>query len=110
MINNEEPKKNNIILLNNNTKSYSLKVLPIKKADQNKIIVKGIKINGFEQLISKKYTTRNIDIPQYVTDRLKKINGASSFNNSNRYINTSNSYKTKFIQNKVTGKSIYINK
>ena len=109
-INNEESKKNNIILLNNNTKSYSLKVLPIKKVDQNKIIVKGIKINGFEQLISKKYTTRNIDIPQYVTDRLKKINGASSFNNSNRYINTSNSYKTKYMQNKVTGKSIYINK
>ena len=99
-INNEEGNKNN------NTKSYSLKVLPIKQINQNKIIVKGIKINGFEKLISKKYTTRNIDIPQYVTDRIKKLNGAASINNSNRYINTSNSYKSKFLQNKITGKPL----
>ena len=109
-VNNEEEKKMNIILLNNSTKSYSLKVLPIKQVNQNKIMVKGIKINGFEKLISKKYTTRNIDIPQYVTDRLKKLNGASSITNSNKYINTSNSYKTKFLQNKMTQNSLYKNK
>ena len=90
----------NIILLNNDIKSCSLKVLPIKQLNQNKIMVKGIKINGFEKLISKKYTTRNIDIPKSVTDRLKKINGASVISsNHNRYINTSNNRNTKFKKN-----------
>ena len=90
----------NIILLNNDIKSCSLKVLPIKQLNQNKIMVKGIKINGFEKLISKKYTTRNIDIPKSVTDRIKKINGASVISsNHNRYINTSNNRNTKFKKN-----------
>ena len=71
--NNEDEKdKKKDIILNNDIKSCSLKVLHIKQNNQNKIIVKGIKINGFEKIVSKKYTTRNIDIPQYVTDRLKK--------------------------------------
>ena len=101
----KEKEKKNILMLNNDIKSCSLKVLPIKQISQNKIIVKGIKINGFEKIVSKKYTTRNIDIPQYVTDRLKKINGGSGINNSNRYINTSNSHKTKIIPNKINGKN-----
>ena len=107
--NNETDKTNksnkNVILLNNYNKSCSLKVLPIKQLNKKNIMIKGIKINGFEKLISKQYTTRNIDIPQYVTDRLKKkINGASSITNSKRYINTSNNNKTKRrIQNKVKG-------
>ena len=75
--------------------------MPIKQINQNKIIVKGIKINGFEKIISKQYTTRNIDIPQYITDRIKKINGGSGINSSNRYINTTKNNKTKFMQNKI---------
>ena len=93
----------NIILLNNYNKSCSLKVLPIKQLNEKNIMIKGIKINGFEKIMSKKYTTRNIDIPQYVTDRLKKINGVSSISNSNRYINTSNNNKINCIQTKVKG-------
>ena len=90
--NNTEFGKENksIILINNNVKIGSLKVFPMKQMDQKKIIVKGIKINGFEKLVSKKYTTRNIEIPKAVTDRMKKINGGTSQINSNRYINTSN--------------------
>ena len=96
--NNETEK--NIILMNNDIKSSSLKVLPIKQLNQNKIIVKGIKINGFEKVISKKYNTRNIDIPKAVTDRIKIINGANVVNNNtNRYINTSNNRKTNIKKN-----------
>ena len=91
-------KGTNPILLNNEIKSSSLKVLPIKQVNQNLIIVKGIKINGFEKLISKKYTTRNIDVPQYATDRFKKRDVFSAINNSNKYINTSNNNKRKFIK------------
>ena len=57
----------NIILINNNVKIGSIKVFPIKQVNQNKIIVKGIKINGFEKFVSKKYATRNIDIPKAAT-------------------------------------------
>ena len=100
--NNTEMGKDNksIILINNNVKIGSLKVFPIKQVNQNKIIVKGIKINGFEKLISKKYTTRNIEIPKAVTDRIKYINGGTSQNNSNRYINTSNNNRKKTAKNK----------
>ena len=94
-------KGTNPILLNNEIKSSSLKVLPIKQINQNLIIVKGIKINGFEKLISKKYTTRNIDVPQYATDRFKKRDVFSAINNSNKYINTSNSNKRKFIKKNI---------
>ena len=100
LINKNDESEKNILFANNDIKSFSLKVLPIKQLNQNKLIVKGIKINGFEKIISKKYTTRNIDIPKSVTDRLKVINGASVVNsNSNRYINTSNSRKTNFKKN-----------
>ena len=98
--NNTEFGKDNksIILINNNVKIGSLKVFPIKQVNENKIIVKGIKINGFEKLVSKKYATRNIDIPKAVTDRIKNLNGSITQNSSNRYINTSNNNRKKIGQ------------
>ena len=108
--NNTEMGKENksIILINNNVKIGSLKVFPIKQINQNKIIVKGIKINGFEKLVSKKYATRNIDIPKAVTDRIKNKNLGVSKNSSNRYINTSNNRK-KLGQNKINGTNFFKN-
>ena len=108
--NNTEMGKENksIILINNNVKIGSLKVFPIKQINQNKIIVKGIKINGFEKLVSKKYATRNIDIPKAVTDRIKNKNLGVSQNSSNRYINTSNNRK-KLGQNKINGTNFFKN-
>ena len=98
--NNTEFGKNNksIILINNNVKIGSLKVFPIKQLNENKIIVKGIKINGFEKLVSKKYATRNIDIPKAVTDRIKNLNGSITHNSLNKYINTSNNNRNKICQ------------
>ena len=109
--NNTELTKDNksIILINNNVKIGSLKVFPIKQMNQNKIIVKGIKINGFEKLVSKKYTTRNIDIPKAVTDRIKNFNGSTSQNSSNRYINTSNNNRKKLAKNKIIGTNVFKN-
>ena len=109
--NNTELTKENksIILINNNVKIGSLKVFPVKQMNQNKIIVKGIKINGFEKLVSKKYATRNIDIPKAVTDRIKNANGSTSQNNSNRYINTSNNNRKKLAKNKIIGTNFFNN-
>ena len=58
-------------------------------------MVKGIKIKGFEKLVSNNNSTRNINVPQYITERFKKSNGSSVKSNSNFYMNTSNSYKTQ---------------
>ena len=83
-------------------KSYSLKVLPIKQINKNKVNnIKGIYINGFEKILKKKNNnnTRNNDIPLSVTDRLKYINESSVLNSSNRYLNTSNN-NTKIFQKK----------
>ena len=90
--NNTELEKTNpnIILINNNVKIDSLKVFPMKQLNKNNIIVKGIKINGFEKLISKKYSSRNIDILNNITDRIKTKNNGNNINRSNKYINTSN--------------------
>ena len=89
----------NIIFLNNDMKSCSLKVLPVNQMNyNNKIIVSGIKINGFQKLISKKFTTRNVDMSKATTDRLKIINGSSSINNSNKSNITSISNRTKYDQ------------
>jgi hypothetical protein len=90
--NNSELEKtnHNIILINNNVKIDSLKVFPMKQLNKNNIIVKGIKINGFEKLISKKYSSRNIDILNNITDRIKTKNNGNNINRSNKYINTSN--------------------
>ena len=109
--NNAELGKENksIILINNNVKIGSLKVFPIKQLNQNKIIVKGIKINGFEKLVSKKYTTRNIDIPKAATDRFKNINGLISQNSSNKYINTSNNNRKQLAKNKINGTNFFKN-
>ena len=109
--NNTELTKENksIILINNNVKIGSLKVFPIKQMNQNKIIVKGIKINGFEKLVTKKYATRNIDIPKAVTDRIKNFNGNTSQNSSNRYINTSNNNRKKLAKNKIIGTNFFNN-
>ena len=87
-----------MILLNKEIKSFSLKVLPIKHGNQ-RLIIKGLKIYGFEKLITNKYASRNIDFPKYVTDRLKKMNGSLTTSNSNRYINTSNIHKIILEQN-----------
>ena len=109
--NNTELGKENksIILINNNVKIGSLKVFPIKQMNQNKIIVKGIKINGFEKLVSKKYETRNKGIPKAVTDRIKNVNGGISQNNSNKYINTSNNTRKQLAKNKINGSNIFKN-
>lgn len=109
--NNTELGKENksIILINNNVKIGSLKVFPIKQINQNKIIVKGIKINGFEKLVSKKYETRNIGIPKAVTDRIKNVNGGISQNSSNKYINTSNNNRKQLGKNKMNGSNIFKN-
>ena len=85
-----EKTNHNIILINNNVKIDSLKVFPMKQLNKNNIIVKGIKINGFEKLISKKYSSRNIDILNNITDRIKTKNNGNNINRSNKYINTSN--------------------
>ena len=85
-----EKTNHNIILINNNVKIDSLKVFPMKQLNKNNIIVKGIKINGFEKLISKKYSSRNIDILNNITDRIKTKNNGNNMNRSNKYINTSN--------------------
>ena len=98
-----------IILINNNVKIGSLKVFPIKQMNQNKIIVKGIKINGFEKLVTKKYATRNIDIPKAVTDRIKNFNGNTSQNSSNRYINTSNNNRKNLAKNKKINTNFFKN-
>ena len=92
--NNTELTKENksIILINNNVKIGSF-----------------IKINGFEKLVSKKYATRNIDIPKAVTDRIKNANGSTSQNNSNRYINTSNNNRKKLAKNKIIGTNFFNN-
>ena len=85
----------------NKMKSYSLKVLPIKQINRNKVNIKGIYINGFEKILKKKNNnnTRNNDIPLSVTERFKHINESSYLNSSNRYINTSHN-NTKIFQKK----------
>ena len=89
------------ISLINKMKSYSLKVLPIKQINRNKVNIKGIYINGFEKILKKKNNNnnRNNDIPLSVTERFKHINESSYLNSSNRYINTSNN-NTKIFQKK----------
>ena len=64
-----------------------------KVLNKNEINLKGIPINGFEILITKKYNTRNNNIPLSVTDRIKQQSNlysnsiASNNTNSNRYNN-----------------------
>ena len=64
-----------------------------KVTNKNENNLKGIPINGFEKLITKKYNTRNYNIPMSVTDRIKQQTNlyttsiVSNNTNSNRYKN-----------------------
>ena len=92
------------ILADKNTnKTNSQKIIVGNLVNKNvKENFKGIHINGFEKLITKKYNTRNFNAPMSVTERLKQTNfystGVISNNNttnSNRY--TKNNSKKKKI-------------
>ena len=81
----------------NKGKSNSQKIIMGKVSNKNEINFKGIPINGFEKLITKKYNTRNYNIPMSVTDRIKQTNIystsiASNNTNSYRYKNSNNRY------------------
>ena len=91
----------NNINYNNSTinkgKSNSQKIIAGKVLNKNEINFKGIPINGFEKLITKKYNTRNFNIPMSVTDRMKPTNIystsiGSNNTNSYRYKNSNNRY------------------
>ena len=72
----------------NKGKSNSQKIIMGKVVNKNENNFKGIPINGFEKLITKKYNTRNYNIPMSVTDRLKQTNMYSTStanNNTNSY-------------------------
>ena len=91
LINNNNINYNNSMI--NKGKSNSQKIIMGKVLNKNEINFKGIPINGFEKLITKKYNTRNYNIPMSVTDRIKQQNNfystsiASNNTNSNRYKN-----------------------
>ena len=77
----------------NKGKSNSQKIIVGKVTNKNENNLKGIPINGFEKLITKKYNTRNYNIPMSVTDRIKQQTNlyttsiVSNNTNSNRYKN-----------------------
>ena len=76
-------------------KSNSQKVIPSKIINKNENNFKGIPINGFDKLITKKYDSRNYNIPMSATDRIKQSNiySTSVINNntySNRHKNSNN--------------------
>ena len=98
---------NNNINHNNSTtnkvKSNSQKVINNKENKKTENKCKGIPTQGFDKVISKKYNTRNYNIPMSVTDRIKHTNLystsiVSSNSNSNRYKNKSSRY---FISNRM---------
>ena len=96
--------------ININTNNYSNSMINKNKSSSQKIIMgkvvgktdnnlKGIPINGFDKLITKKYNTRNYNIPLSVTERVKQANiYATSFatnnTNSNRYRNSNRAHMT----------------
>jgi hypothetical protein len=96
--------------ININTNNYSNSMINKNKSSSQKIIMgkvvgktdnnlKGIPINGFDKLITKKYNTRNYNIPLSVTERVKQANMyATSFatnnTNSNRYRNSNRAHMT----------------
>ena len=84
---------NNNTNTNNKGKSNSQKMIIGKVGTKNENTCKGIPINGFDKLISKKYNTRNFNIPMSATDRVKQSNIyytsiASSNTYTNRYKNS----------------------
>ena len=96
-VNNGNINFNNNINYNNSMinkgKSNSQKIILGKVINKKENNLKGIPINGFEKLITKKYNTRNYNIPMSVTDRIKQQTNlystsiASNNTNSNRYKN-----------------------
>ena len=76
----------------NRGKSNSQKIIT-GKVNKNEINFKGIPINGFDKLITKKYNTRNYNIPMSVTDRIKQTNIYSTSIASNSNNTNSNRYK-----------------
>ena len=93
--------KTNLIEKNTN-KTSSQKIIIENLVNKNdRETFKGIHINGFEKLITKKYNTRNFNNPTSVTERLKQTNFNSTgvipnnnTTNSNRR-NKNNSKKKK---------------
>ena len=96
--------------ININNNNYSNSIISKGKSSSQKIIMgkiagktdnnlKGIPINGFDKLITKKYNTRNYNIPMSVTERAKQANiyatsVASNNTNSNRYRNSNRGHMT----------------
>ena len=86
----------------NKNKSSSQKIIMGKVVGKTDNNLKGIPINGFDKLITKKYNTRNYNIyniPLSVTERVKQANMyATSFatnnTNSNRYRNSNRAHMT----------------
>ena len=101
---------NNINNININSNNYSNSIINKGKSSSQKIIIgkiagkadsnlKGIPINGFDKLITKKYNSRNFNIPMSVTERAKQANiyatsVATNNTNSNRYRNSHGRHKT----------------
>ena len=109
-INNGNINYNNINYNNsiiNKGKSNSQKVIMVKTSNKNENNFKGIPINGFDKLITKKYNTRNYNIPMSVTDRIKQINiySSSSIATNNTYSNRyKNSNNRQIYNNKVNSR------
>ena len=98
------------ININSNNNNYSNSIINKGKSSSQKIIMgkiagkadnnfKGIPINGFDKLITKKYNTRNYNIPMSVTERAKQTNVyatsvATNNTNSNRYRNSNRGHMT----------------
>ena len=81
----------------NKGKSSSQKVIIGKIAGKTDSNLKGIPINGFDKLITKKYNTRNYNIPMSVTERAKQVYAtsvATNNTNSNRYRNSNRAHMT----------------
>ena len=91
-------------------KSNSQKLIIDKVMNKNDANLKGIPINGFDKLITRKYNTRNYNIPMSVTDRIKQSNiySTSIVNNnanSNRYKNISKNRNNKINNNRTNQKN-----
>ena len=99
----------NITNININSNNYSNSIINKGKSSSQKMILgkaggkpdnnfKGIPINGFDKLITKKYNTRNYKIPMSMTERTKQANiyaTSCASNNTNRYRNSNRGHMTK---------------
>ena len=116
-INNNHINNNNIGNNNCNNVNYNNSIKSKGKSNSQKLIIdkvinkydanlKGIPINGFDKLITKKYNTRNYNIPMSATDRIKQSNMYSTSivnnnTNSNRYQNISKNHNNKINNNRI---------